>query len=77
MSTLTIMITPAKRSCSLTDCPWYVQKDAVKLRELEVDLSHVWALRIELGFAEDMSAMLDTLLSDKGIAPRSERLEQG
>ena len=53
------------------------EKDAVKLRELEVDLSHVWALRIELGFAEDMSAMLDTLLSDKGIAPRSERLEEG
>ena len=25
------------------------EKDAVKLRALEVDLTHVWALRIELG----------------------------
>lgn len=50
------------------------EKDAVKLRELELDLSHVWALRIELGFDDDMSSMLNVLLSDKGIAPRSERL---
>ena len=46
------------------------EKDAVKLRELEMDLTHVWALRIELGFACDMSAELDALLADKGIAPR-------
>ncbi len=46
------------------------EKDAVKLRALEVDLTHVWALRIELGFACDMNTKLDALLSDKGIAPR-------
>ena len=44
------------------------EKDAVKLLAL-VDLTHVWALRIELGFACDMNTKLDALLSDKGIAP--------
>ena len=43
------------------------EKDAVKLRELEMDLTHVWALRIELGFACDMSAELDALLADKAL----------
>jgi tetraacyldisaccharide 4'-kinase len=47
------------------------EKDAVKLRELDIDLTHVWALRIELGFACDIHAKLDALLADKGIAPRS------
>ncbi|HCY04606.1 MAG TPA: lipid ABC transporter permease [Gammaproteobacteria bacterium] len=52
------------------------EKDAVKLRELDQDLSHVWALRIELGFASDISTMLDALLSDKGIAPRKLKTDQ-
>jgi tetraacyldisaccharide-1-P 4'-kinase len=52
------------------------EKDAVKLRELDQDLSHVWALRIELGFARDISTMLDALLSDKGIAPRKLKTDQ-
>ena len=53
------------------------EKDAVKLRELELDLVHVWALRIELSFDDDISSSLDLLLSDKGLAPRSERLGLG
>ncbi len=46
------------------------EKDAVKLRSLELDLHHIWALRIELSFVDDMGGELDTLLADKGIAPR-------
>jgi tetraacyldisaccharide 4'-kinase len=53
------------------------EKDAVKLRELELDLGHVWALRIELSFADNINSSLDLLLSDKGLAPRSERLGLG
>jgi hypothetical protein len=37
----------------------------------------VWALRIELSFDDDISSSLDLLLSNKGLAPRSERLGLG
>ena len=53
------------------------EKDAVKLRELELGSVHVWALRIELSFDDDISSSLDLLLSNKGLAPRSERLGLG
>jgi tetraacyldisaccharide 4'-kinase len=53
------------------------ENDAVKLRELELDLVHVWALRMELSFDDDISSSLDLLLLDKGLAPRSERLGLG
>lgn len=46
------------------------EKDAVKLRALELNLHHIWALRIELSFVNDMETELDALLADKGIAPR-------
>ena len=52
------------------------EKDAVKLRELDQDLSNVWALRIEISFTRDIGMTLDALLSDKGIAPRKLRAEE-
>ena len=62
-------INQALQHCSKTNKP-----TLLLIWRFELDLSHVWALRIELGFDDDMSSMLNVLLSDKGIAPRSERL---
>jgi tetraacyldisaccharide 4'-kinase len=45
------------------------EKDATKLSELDIDLSHVWALEIAIDLGEDFLAHLMSLLSSNNIEP--------
>jgi tetraacyldisaccharide 4'-kinase len=45
-------------------------KDAIKLSELDIDLSHVWALEIAIDLPDDFAQALTLLLQDLRIEPR-------
>jgi len=44
-------------------------KDAIKLSELDIDLSHVWALEIAIDLPEDFAQALTSLLQERRIKP--------
>ena len=44
-------------------------KDAIKLSELDIDLSHVWALEIAINLPDDFAEALTSLLRDRLIKP--------
>ena len=45
------------------------EKDATKLVQLDVDLSNVWSLDIDVVFDDDIASALATTLAKCGIAP--------
>ena len=45
------------------------EKDATKLVQLDVDLTNVWSLDIDVMFDDDIASILTTTLADRGIAP--------
>ena len=45
------------------------EKDATKLVQLDVDLSNVWSLDIDVVFDDDIASVLANRLAECGIAP--------
>ena len=45
-------------------------KDAMKLSELDIDLSHIWALEIAIDLPEDFAQAFAMLLQERHIEPR-------
>ncbi len=45
------------------------EKDATKLVQLDVDLTNVWSLDIDVVFDDDIANALAAILSERGIAP--------
>jgi tetraacyldisaccharide 4'-kinase len=45
------------------------EKDSTKLVQLDVDLTNVWSLDIDVTFDEDIASTLMSKLVERGIAP--------
>jgi tetraacyldisaccharide-1-P 4'-kinase len=45
------------------------EKDAIKLVQLDVDLSNVWSLDIDVAFDDDIAAALAAMLSERVLSP--------
>ena len=45
------------------------EKDATKLVQLDVDLSNVWSLDIDVVFDDDLASALAAKLAECGVAP--------
>ena len=45
------------------------EKDAIKLVQLDVDLTNVWSLDIDVMFDDDIASILATALTERGIEP--------
>ena len=53
------------------------EKDATKLVQLDIDLTNVWSLYIDVVFDHDIAGALATTLTERGIAPLSPMTDLG
>ena len=51
------------------------EKDAAKLKHLELDLSHVWFLRISVALPDEANSKLQDLLHARAIVPNREDVD--
>ena len=66
------MPTAVMSSISPMARPLFTDKDAMKLSELDIDLSHIWALEIAIDLPEDFAQAFAMLLQERHIEPQGQ-----